>query len=97
MTPSSRRPDSAPGLRGGQVLATDVVRVDGRSAQPLTQCRSLGELTLKGLPDPVETVEVGLGAASDDVEAGVVPSRCRAASAVRPVIGVVGRDAEVEP
>ena len=41
----------------GQVLATDVVRaMAGRRSRH--ECRSLGELTLKGLPDPVETVEV---------------------------------------
>ncbi len=41
----------------GQVLAADIVRLTaGRRSRH--QCRSLGELTLKGLPDPVETVEV---------------------------------------
>ena len=41
----------------GQVLATDVVRaMAGRRSRH--ECRSLGELALKGLPDPVETVEV---------------------------------------
>ena len=41
----------------GQILAADVVRVmAGRRNRH--ECRSLGELTLKGLPDPVETVEV---------------------------------------
>ena len=41
----------------GQILATDVVRaMAGRRSRH--QCRSLGELTLKGLSEPVETVEV---------------------------------------
>ena len=41
----------------GQVLATDVVRaMAGRRNRH--ECRSLGELTLKGLSDPLETVEV---------------------------------------
>ena len=41
----------------GQVLAADIVRLTaGRRSRH--ECRSLGELTLKGLPDPVETVEV---------------------------------------
>ena len=56
------------------------------------ECRSLGELTLKGLPDPVETVEVlwePLGGA--DTGTGVpLPGRL----AVRPAAGVVGREAE---
>ena len=41
----------------GQILATDFVRaMAGRRSRH--ECRSLGELALKGLPDPVETVEV---------------------------------------
>ncbi len=41
----------------GQVLAADIVRLTaGRRSRH--ECRSLGELTLKGLPDPVKTVEV---------------------------------------
>ena len=43
----------------GQVLAADIVRLTaGRRSRH--ECRSLGELTLKGLPDPVETVEVAV-------------------------------------
>ena len=42
---------------GGQVLAADVVRaMAGRRNRH--ECRSLGELALKGLSDPLETVEV---------------------------------------
>ena len=41
----------------GQILATDVVRaMAGRRNRH--ECRALGSLTLKGLPDPVATVEV---------------------------------------
>ena len=41
----------------GQVLAADVVRaMAGRRSRH--QCRPIGGLVLKGLPDPVETVEV---------------------------------------
>ena len=41
----------------GQILATDIVRATaGRRSRH--HCRSIGELTLKGLPDPIETVEV---------------------------------------
>jgi tetratricopeptide (TPR) repeat protein len=76
----------------GQVLATDIVRgMAGRRSRH--ECRSLGELTLKGLPDPVETVEVvwePLGGA----EAGeTIPLPARLA--VRPAVGVVGRESEM--
>ncbi len=76
----------------GQILATDLVRAMAgrRSRHP---CRPLGELTLKGLPDPLETVEVvwePLGGA--DLTA-VIPLPGRLA--VRPVGGVVGRADEV--
>ena len=41
----------------GQILATDLVRaMAGRRSRH--ECRSIGQLTLKGLPDPIETVEV---------------------------------------
>jgi class 3 adenylate cyclase/tetratricopeptide (TPR) repeat protein len=41
----------------GQILATVLVRaMAGRRSRQ--ECRSIGELTLKGLPDPIETVEV---------------------------------------
>ncbi len=42
---------------GGQILATDVVRLMAgrRNAH---ECRPVGALDLKGLPEPVETVEV---------------------------------------
>src|SRR5438552_9079786 len=41
----------------GQVLAADMVRgMAGRRGRHV--CRPLGELSLKGLPDPVATVEV---------------------------------------
>ena len=76
----------------GQVLATDIVRLTaGRRSRH--ECRSLGELTLKGLLDPVETVEVvwePLGGA-DAREAIPLPARL----AVRPTVGVVGRESEM--
>jgi class 3 adenylate cyclase/tetratricopeptide (TPR) repeat protein len=78
---------------GGQVLAADIVRaMAGRRNRHL--CRSFGALTLKGLPDPVETVEVLweiLGEA-DTGTAVTLPGRL----AVRPAVGVVGRDAETQ-
>ena len=75
----------------GQVLAADIVRLTaGRRSRH--ECRSLGELTLKGLPDPVETVEV-LWEPPDRAEAGpAVPLPGRLA--VGPTAGVVGREAE---
>ena len=43
---------------GGQILATDLVRLFvGRNAS--FELRPLGPMVLKGLPDPVEVVEVG--------------------------------------
>ena len=76
----------------GQVLATATVRaMAGRRNR--YECRSLGELVLKGLADPVETVEVlwePLGAA--DIGTSIpLPSRL----AVRPAVGVVGLGAEM--
>lgn len=76
----------------GQVLAADIVRLTaGRRLRH--EVRSLGELTLKGLPDPVETVEVlwePLGGADTGP---VVPLPGRLDH--RPAAGVVGRDAEM--
>jgi DNA-binding SARP family transcriptional activator/tetratricopeptide (TPR) repeat protein len=77
----------------GQVLATAIVRgMAGRRNRH--ECRSLGELVLKGLPDPVETVEVhwvSLGGA-DSGASIPLPSRL----AIRPEVGVVGRAPEAE-
>ena len=76
----------------GQILATDFVRaMAGRRSRH--DCRPLGELALKGLPDPVEAVEV-LWEPLGGVEAGPripLPGRLGA----RPSVGVVGRDGEV--
>src|SRR5207249_2503530 len=42
---------------GGQILAADVVRaMAGRRSRH--ECMAVGPLVLKGLPDPVDTVEV---------------------------------------
>ena len=77
----------------GQVRAADVVRaMAGRRSRH--ECRSVGELTLKGLPDPVETVEVlwePLGGA-DTGTSIPLPGRL----AVRPAVGVVGRESETQ-
>jgi class 3 adenylate cyclase len=77
----------------GQVLAADIVRLlAGRRSR--YECRSLGELVLKGLPDPVETVEV-IWESLGEVDTGAtipLPGRL----AVRPSVGVVGRDSEMQ-
>ncbi len=76
----------------GQVLAADVVRLTaGRRSRH--QYNPLGELTLKGLPEPVETVEV-LWEPLEGPGAGGVPLPVRLAR--RPTVGVVGREAELE-
>jgi class 3 adenylate cyclase len=75
----------------GRILAADIVRLTaGRRSRQ--RYDPLGELTLKGLPDPVETVEVlwqPLGGAA----AGGVPLPVRLIR--RPSVGVVVRDAEL--
>ncbi len=78
---------------GGQILATDIVRgMAGRRNRH--ESRSLGGLFLKGLPEPVETVEmswVPLGEA-DSGTSVPLPSRL----GIRPEVGVVGRSPEAE-
>jgi class 3 adenylate cyclase len=77
----------------GQVLAADIVRLmAGRRSRH--ECRSLGKLPLKGLTDPVETVEVlWEPIARTDTEISIpLPGRL----AVRPAVGVVGREAEMQ-
>ena len=76
----------------GQVLAADIVRLTaGRRSRH--DSRSLGPLVLKGLPDPVETVEVLWEPLGVDDVGPVVPLPARLA--VRPTVGVVGREAEL--
>jgi class 3 adenylate cyclase len=75
----------------GQILAADVVRLTAGRRSP-HQCRSLGEQTLKGLTEPVGTVEVLWEplAGADTGTSIPLPGRL----AVRPTVGVVGREAE---
>ncbi len=76
---------------GGQILATDFVRVmAGRRSRH--DCQPLGELQLKGLPEPVQAVEVVWEPLGGDVTGTEIPLPGRLA--VRPQVGVVGRDAE---
>ena len=77
---------------GGQILAARIVpAMAGRRSR--IECRELGDLELKGLPEPVPAVDVvwepvgGAGAA----ERVPLPTRL----AVRPDVGVVGRSGEV--
>ena len=74
----------------GQVLAADVVRaMAGRRNR--NHCKPVGSLSLKGLPDPVETVEVEwepLGGS----ESFLLPMPSRLL--YEPPLGVVGREAE---
>ncbi len=77
----------------GQILATDIVRATaGRRSRH--QCRSIGELTLKGLPDPIETVEVAWVPLVEVSDGLAVPLPGRIASAVPTTF--VGRAAERE-
>jgi class 3 adenylate cyclase/tetratricopeptide (TPR) repeat protein len=76
----------------GQILAAELVLViAGRRVR--YECRSLGPLPLKGLPEPLETVEVLWEPVTGDGGMAVpLPARL----AVRPDVGVVGREAEIE-
>ena len=73
-----------------QILAADVVRaMAGRRSRHVSS--PIGELTLKGLPDPVATVEVAWEPLSDTATNGVpLPGRL----SLRPAVGVVGRETE---
>jgi hypothetical protein len=78
----------------GEILAADVVRLmAGRRSRH--SCRPVGELTLKGLPDPVPTVGVfwepiPIGE-TDSGTTVPLPGRLT----VRPGVGVLGREAEL--
>ena len=78
--------------RGGQILAADIVRVMAGRRSP-HHCYGLGRLDLKGIPDPVETVEVlwesVVGSVLDEVPLPVRLGR-------RPAAIVVGRETELE-
>ena len=75
---------------GGQVLATVWVRLTaGRRGRH--EYRSLGELTLKGLTDPVQTFEVAW-----EPLRGTASMPLSGRLAVRPTAGVVGRNAEMQ-
>ncbi len=79
---------------GGQILVADAIRVmAGRRSS--FAFSSLGELELKGLPEPIETHEVNWEPLGDvEEEASIVPLPARLA--IVPLAGVVARDAESE-
>jgi class 3 adenylate cyclase/tetratricopeptide (TPR) repeat protein len=77
----------------GQILATDLLRMAAGRRSPHT-FSSLGELELKGLPEPIETLEVGwepLGEAAPTTAKVPLPTRL----AHRPGVGVIGRENEL--
>ena len=77
---------------GGQILAADVVRLTaGRRSR--YKYRDAGELTLKGLPDPVECVEVLWEPLGGNASGFRIPLPGRLP--VRPGSGVIGRDKEL--
>jgi class 3 adenylate cyclase len=75
----------------GQILAADIVRLMAGRRSP-HDCRPVGDLELKGLPQAVTTVEV-LWPPLRVEAAALAPLPTRLA--VRPTVGVVGRTAEV--
>jgi class 3 adenylate cyclase/tetratricopeptide (TPR) repeat protein len=78
---------------GGQILVADVVQLTaGRRNRH--KCHPVGTLTLKGLPDPVATVEVHWDPLIEVESVAVVPLPTRLAP--RPQAGVVGREGEID-
>jgi class 3 adenylate cyclase len=78
----------------GQILASNLVRAMAGRRSSHTFI-SLGELELKGLPDPIETLEVGWEPFGKDapLTTGQVPLPTRLAH--RPSVGVIGRENEL--
>jgi len=79
---------------GGQIVASELVRaMAGRRSQLVF--RSLGQLELKGLPEPVDAVEVGWEPVADaELVARAIPLPSRLA--LRSAVGFIGRHAERE-
>jgi class 3 adenylate cyclase/tetratricopeptide (TPR) repeat protein len=76
----------------GQVLATGVLRaIAGRRCR--IECRSVGQLELKGLPDPVETVEVLWEPIGGADWGSLIPLPGRLAHS--PEVGFIGRETEM--
>ena len=78
----------------GQILVTDLVRANA-GRRSLHSFTSLGQFELKGLADPVETLEVTWEPIAGDTGPGAtVPLPARLAH--RPGVGVIGRDQELD-
>ena len=77
---------------GGQILSAAVVPLMAGRRNPYV-CRSVGAMALKGLPDPVDTVEVIWEPLVTTETGGGIPLQPRLT--IRPTVGVVGRDAEL--
>ncbi len=77
---------------GGQILVADVVRImtRGRGHDMVP----LGDLDLKGLPEPVPASELRWDPIVDDTDAAPIPLQPRVATL--PTVGFVGRTAERE-
>jgi class 3 adenylate cyclase len=76
----------------GQILVAGLVRANAGRRSPHT-FSSVGELELKGLPEPVETLEVVWDPLPDESSAERIPLPTRLAH--RPSVGVIGRDQEL--
>ena len=77
---------------GGQILTTEFVKMMAgrRIAHAL---RALGEMELKGLPEPLEVLEVGWDPlVEDDVATALVPLPARLA--IPPSVGLIGRETQ---
>ncbi|HEX3795358.1 MAG TPA: AAA family ATPase [Acidimicrobiales bacterium] len=77
---------------GGQILAADIVRAVAGRRSPHA-CQSVGPLTLKGLPDPVQTVEVLWEPLPYVDPNALVP--LPTALALQPSVVMIGRDVEL--
>ena len=78
---------------GGQILGADLIRLTAGRRSPHV-CRSIGPLSLKGLPDPVDSIEVEWVPVAADQNHRSVPLPGRLA--LQPAAGVVGRQGEIE-
>ncbi len=76
----------------GQILAAEVVRLMAGRRSP-HETRPVGGLSLKGLPDPVDAVEVQWEPLATLTFEGVMPLPGRLSE--RPGVGVVGREQEL--
>lgn len=78
---------------GGQILVADVVRATAGRRTPYNFV-SLGDLQLKGLRDPVLTLQVAWEPAHEELTSEQVPLPSRLEA--RPSLGVIGRESETE-